>query len=75
MDAVTFDVSPDHAEKIEKETEAKDVRVAVKVTNGKLAVSTGLRAGGAEGKGGVETAPKGPIFVAVNAPFKSALLA
>lgn len=58
-DAVTFDVSAEQAQKIEK-LDAKKVRLPLAVTEGQLVVSTGLRCGPADD------------FVAVNAPFKIA---
>jgi hypothetical protein len=61
-DAVTFDVSAEQAQKIENSAEAKNVRLDVRANNGKLVVSTGLRCGP-------------DVFVAVNAPFKTALKA
>ena len=60
--AVTFDVSAEQAQKIEA-MDAKKVRLPLTVTDGKLVVSTGLRCGPSSG------------FVAVNAPFKTALRA
>lgn len=58
MEKVHFEVSPEQAEKMRSE-EAQEVRLCVKVKDGKLAVRTGVRAGVRD-------------FRPVNAPFLTA---